>query len=191
MLIADRLTDAPPTDHLSLTYETRCKSRQHLRLPSGEEFGYVLPPGTVLHDGDRLLVVLHEQQRVVEIGAAVEAVLEVRADDALHLARAAYHLGNRHVAVQVGSDAAGGYLRLQPDHVLADMLAGLGCKLVAVDAAFDPEGGAYGRAAPVHEPGRPHWAHAHHEHGHHHGHAEHDPGHGAHRSVPKIHEFGK
>jgi len=142
MLIADRFTDAPPTDRLTLAYDQRRRSRYYTPLPSGEEFGYVLPPGTVLHHGDRLAA---PDGRVVEIAAAVESVLEARTADALQMARAAYHLGNRHVAVEVGADTRGGYLRLQADHVLAAMLEGLGCTLATVEAAFDPEGGAYGQ----------------------------------------------
>lgn len=176
MLIADRLTDAPATDRLTLAYEQRRRSRHYTPLPSGEAFGYVLPPGSVLHHGDRLAA---PGGRVIEIVAAVESVLEARASDALQLGRAAYHLGNRHVAVEVGSDARGGYLRLQADHVLAAMLEGLGCTLATVDAAFDPEGGAYaqGGHSPTHGEAR--------------AVDPHDPGHGPHRSQPRIHEFRK
>jgi urease accessory protein len=179
MLIADRFTDAPATDRLTLTYDQRRRSRHYTPLESGEEFGYVLPPGTVLHHGDRLAA---PGERVIEILAAVESVLEARTGDALQLARAAYHLGNRHVAVEVGSDAQGGYLRLQADHVLAAMLEGLGCTLATVDAAFDPEGGAYGhRHGPEVDPGADDSSEA----------DLHDPGHGPHRSKPRIHEFRK
>jgi urease accessory protein UreE len=121
---------------------------------------------------------------VLKVSAAPEALLEVRARDTFELIRAAYHLGNRHVPVQLGER----FLRFQPDHVLGEMLLGLGCTVSEVAAAFDPEGGAYGAAAHAHA------------HGEGHGHDyrpsrggrptdPHDPGHGAHRSPAKIHEF--
>jgi urease accessory protein len=77
--------------------------------------------------------------RIVEVVAADEPLLEARCTDVLLLARAAYHLGNRHVAVQVGD----GWLRLQADKVLGDMLSGLGVELREVSAPFEPEAGAY------------------------------------------------
>ncbi|MCM8596940.1 urease accessory protein UreE [Accumulibacter sp.] len=175
MLVAESLTtpDTPASDRLVLPFDARCRSRQRVRLVSGDELGYVLPAGTVLRHGDRLLT---EEGRVVAVEAAPEALLEVRTADRLLLIRAAYHLGNRHVPVQIGEDC----LRFQPDHVLGEMLTRLGCQVVAVEAPFDPEGGAYR-------------AHAHAD-GHDHeprvaGSAAHDPGHGPHRSPAKIHEF--
>ena len=156
-------------------YDARRKSRQRVTLASGEEMGYVFPAGTVLRQGDRLL---SGDGRVVEVVAAPEALLEVRAGDTFQLIRAAYHLGNRHVPVQLGER----FLRFQPDHVLAEMLVGLGCAVSEVEAPFDPEGGAYG-------------AHAH---GRNHDYRParggsstdgHAPGHGPHRSPAKIHEF--
>ena len=71
--------------------------------------------------------------------AAPEALLEVRCTDCHALTRAAYHLGNRHVAVEVGE----GWLRIQADHVLEGMLRGLGAEVVALSAPFEPEAGAY------------------------------------------------
>lgn len=175
MLFAESLTtvDTPASDRLVLPFEARCRSRQRVRLASGDELGYVLPGGTVLRHGDRLLT---DDGRVVAVEAAPEALLEVRTADRLLLIRAAYHLGNRHVPVQIGEDS----LRFPPDHVLGEMLVRLGCEVGEVDAPFDPEGGAYGAHAPAdthgHEPGV---AAA----------AAHDPGHGPHRSPAKIHEF--
>jgi urease accessory protein len=162
MLIANTLADRDTvaTDRLVLPYDARRKSRLLARLESGGEAGYVLPPGTVLRAGTKLAA---PDGTVIEIVAAVEPLLEVRACDARQLARAAYHIGNRHVPLEVGD----GYLRLQRDHVLADMLIGLGCTVIEIEAPFDPEGGAYAA--------------------HHHGAS--DPGHGPHRSAPKIHEF--
>ena len=130
-------------DRLVLPYDARCKSRQRVTLASGDELGYVLPAGTVLRHGDRLLT---GNGRIVAVEAASEGLLEVRSDDILQLLRAAYHLGNRHVPVQLGEE----FLRFQPDHVLAEMLVGLGCVVREVQAPFDPEGGAYAASAHAH-----------------------------------------
>ena len=124
----------PASDRLLLPYDCRRKSRQRVTLVSGEELGYILPAGTVLRHGDRLLAT---DGRIVDIAAAPEELLEVRASDVLQLLRAAYHLGNRHVSVQIAVDG----LYLQPDHVLAQMLVGLGCVVGEVEAPFDPEEG--------------------------------------------------
>ena len=138
MLFAESFADGetPVTDRLVLAYDARRRSRQRVTLVGGEEMGYVFPAGTVLRHGDRLLT---GSGRVVAVEAAAEALLEVRADDTLLLIRAAYHLGNRHVPVQLGT----GCLRFQPDHVLAEMLLGLGCTVTEIEAPFDPESGAY------------------------------------------------
>ena len=167
------------SDRLVLPYDARRKSRQRVLLASGEEMGYVFPAGTVLRHGDRLQA---GDGRVVEVEAAPEQLLEVHADDTFQLIRAAYHLGNRHVPVELGVHC----LRFQPDHVLAEMLVGLGCAVSEVEAPFDPEGGAYGSHAHGDAQGR----------GHDYRPARggtaadpHDPGHGPHRSPAKIHEF--
>jgi urease accessory protein len=77
---------------------------------------------------------------VVEVRAAIEPLHELRTHDAAQLARAAYHLGNRHVALEVGA----GYLRLMRDHVLKTLLEKLGLEVHDIDAPFEPEAGAYG-----------------------------------------------
>jgi urease accessory protein len=152
---------AVATARLVLPFDARRKSRLLARLESGEEIGYVLAPGTTLRHGDKLAAT---DGTVIEVIAATEPLLEARASDSRELARAAYHVGNRHVPIEVGD----GFLRLQRDHVLADMLIGIGCTVTSIDAPFDPEGGAY----PAHRHDDPH-----------------DPGVGPHRSQPKIHEF--
>ena len=91
----------------------------------------------MLRPGDRLLA---RDGRIVEVGAAREALLEAASDDPLALARAAYHLGNRHVAVELQP----GRLRFARDHVLGDMVRGLGLPVADVVAPFAPESGAYG-----------------------------------------------
>jgi urease accessory protein len=119
-----------------LPFELRCKSRLRTRLATGEDVGLFLPRGTILRDGTKLQAA---DGRIVEVVAADEPLSEVRCEDAALLARAAYHLGNRHVAVQVGP----GWLRMQPDPVLAAMLHGLGLAVHHLNAPFEPEAGAY------------------------------------------------
>lgn len=128
--------DAAPTARLELNFDARTKSRLRTRLADGEEVGLFLPRGTILRGGDRLQA---QDGRVVEVISAPEDLLEARCADAFALARAAYHLGNRHVAVQVGA----GWLRIQADHVLETMLTGLGAEVHALSAPFEPEAGAY------------------------------------------------
>ncbi|MDA8254482.1 MAG: urease accessory protein UreE [Betaproteobacteria bacterium] len=132
--------DSVAGDRLVLAFETRSKSRLRARLASGEECGLFLPRGTVMRGGDKLLA---GDGRIAEVVAAVESLMEAASADPLQLARAAYHLGNRHVAVQI----LPGRLRFARDHVLGEMLRGLGLPVVEVDAAFEPESGAYGAHA--------------------------------------------
>lgn len=138
MLIArQRITAQESVDgELVLPFEERQKSRLRTRLRSGEEIGLFLERGLVLRGGDCLVA---DDGRVVRIVAAAEALLEVRCADPEALARAAYHLGNRHCPVAIGP----GWLRFAADHVLAEMLLGLGLATVAVSAPFEPEAGAY------------------------------------------------
>lgn len=143
---------------LVLPYEQRCRSRFRTRLADGAEVGVLLARGQILRGGDRLLA---EDGRVVEVTAAPESVSTVRARDARLLARVAYHLGNRHVALQVGD----GWLRYSHDHVLDDMVRGLGAELLAEQAPFEPEAGAY-HQGHEHAGQPPHAGHEHHDHGH-------------------------
>jgi urease accessory protein len=138
MLLVERLHEGStlPADILELPFDMRCKSRLRTQLVSGEEIGLFLPPGTVLRGGTKLE---GNDGRVVAVVAAKESLMEVRTENPLLLARAAYHLGNRHVAVQV----EGNSLRLQPDHVLRQMLVGLGLVVGDIEAPFEPEAGAY------------------------------------------------
>lgn len=128
--------DAAPTARLTLDFDARTKSRLRTQLADGEEVGLFLPRGTILRGGDRLLAA---DGLIVEVVAAPEDLIEARCADAFALARAAYHLGNRHVAVQVGA----GWLRIQADHVLETMLTGLGAEVASLTAPFEPEAGAY------------------------------------------------
>lgn len=143
MLLAERIHAgrAHACESLVLPFDLRCKSRLRTRLASGEELGLFLPAGTILRGG---MCLEANDGRIVAVVAADEPLIEVRARDPLLLARAAYHLGNRHVAVQLAED----WLRLQPDHVLEQMLLGLGASVQPIRAPFEPEAGAY---APGHQ----------------------------------------
>jgi len=134
------------TEKLELPFELRSKTRLRTRLASGEEVGLFLGRGSMLRGGDLLEA---DDGRVVEVVAATEQVMEVHSDQTLALMRAAYHLGNRHVAVELQP----GLLRFAKDHVLVEMVQGLGLDVVEASAAFEPENGAYG-------------SHASHTHGH-------------------------
>jgi urease accessory protein len=146
-----------------LPFELRQRSRLLATLDSGEEIGLTMPRGTVLRGGDRLQA---SDGRLVEVVAAPEQVSIVHSGDARQLARAAYHLGNRHVAVQVTTTA----IHYLADHVLDDMLRGLGLAVESGLLPFEPEGGAYSQAH-AHGHGHTHDGHGHtHGHGHGHGH---------------------
>lgn len=142
LLIEHRYTGTDEsTKTLTLNFDQRTKSRLRTTLDSGEDAGLFLPRGTILRGGDRLLA---SDGDIIEVCSSPESLIEARCENLLDLARAAYHLGNRHVPVQVGGDMRGGWLRLADDHVLADMLRGLGCMLSHLEAPFEPEAGAYG-----------------------------------------------
>lgn len=143
LTISSRLSGTRAADlQLVLPFELRTKSRLRTSI-AGEDAGLFLERGTVLRGGDLLLA---EDGRVIEIIAATERVSTVRATESGNLARAAYHLGNRHVALQVGD----GWLRYQHDHVLDDMVRGLGFAITIDDAPFEPESGAYGAGSHHH-----------------------------------------
>jgi len=127
----------PVVGHLVLPFEQRQKARQRLKLASGREIGVQLPRGTVLRGGDRLRA---DDGTVIEVVAAPERVSTVRSRDLKELARAAYHLGNRHVALEVGD----GWVRYLTDHVLDAMVVQLGLPVVHETEPFEPEAGAYG-----------------------------------------------
>jgi urease accessory protein len=158
---------------ITLSFEKRRRSRLRTQLDGGEDVALVLPRGTVLKDGDVLLV---DDGRHVRVNAAPESLSRATSDDARLLARAAYHMGNRHVPVQVGH----GHLAYQHDHVLDDMLRRLGLTVVVVDAPFEPESGAYGNGHGHGGHGRSGGGHEHdhgqgtHEHDHDQGTHEHD-----------------
>ncbi|MBT6115089.1 MAG: urease accessory protein UreE [Porticoccaceae bacterium] len=138
---------------LSLPIRERTKSRIKVTLDDGREAGLFLPRGEILRGGD---LVQSEEGLVVEINAAPETVSTVTSDCSHALARASYHLGNRHVPLQIEPD----FLRYQHDHVLDEMVVGLGLSVAVEEAPFEPEAGAYKNASASHG----------HSHGHGHDH---------------------
>jgi urease accessory protein len=149
--------DAPASARLTIPFDIRSRSRFKARLDNGEEVGVILDRGQILRGGDRLLA---EDGRVVEIFAAPETVSTTSANDLALLARGAYHLGNRHVPLQLGP----AWLRYGHDHVLDDMMRGLGFLVSVENLPFEPEAGAY----HAHGASAGH-AHDHHDHDHRHG----------------------
>ena len=137
LIVQQRIAPQPTHDvELVLPFEQRQKSRLRTMLTSGEEIGLFLERGTILRGGDCLR---GADGRVVRVIAADEELMEVRSDDGGALSRAAYHLGNRHTPVQIGD----GWLRFAADHVLGEMLIGLGVTVAVIQAPFEPEAGAY------------------------------------------------
>lgn len=135
--LIEKLSTPHPADvELVLPFQLRTKSRLRTALESGEEVGIVLNRGSVLRGGDLLLA---DDGRVVKVVAAPERVSSVTSSDPLALARAAYHLGNRHVALQIDKQR----LTYQHDHVLDEMIRGLGLQVAIEEAPFEPEAGAY------------------------------------------------
>lgn len=143
---------------LTLPWHSRIKSRLRVRLDDGREAGVFLERGATLQPGERLLS--EDGSLCVELRAAEESLSCVTSDDPLQLARACYHLGNRHMTIQIQA----GRICYLHDHVLDDMLRGLGLAVAHCHAPFQPEPGAYGGSAAA-------------GHGHHH-----DPSHDQHHS---------
>ncbi len=136
---ADEIAPAQAT--LTLPFELRQKSRLRAQLDDGTEVALLLPRGMVLRHGDRLRAV---NGLVIEVRAAAEAVSTAFTKDTTLLARACYHLGNRHVPLQIGDT----WLRYVHDHVLDGMVAQLGLRVFPERAPFEPEAGAYAHAEP-------------------------------------------
>ena len=137
--ILDKHTTPPrqPSLLLTLPHERRIISRQRVTLDNGSEAGLFLPRGSSLQHGD---VLQGASGELIRVQAASETVSTLRCADPWLLARACYHLGNRHVPLQI----LPGMIRYQHDHVLDDMLHGLGLQVVVEQAPFEPEAGAYG-----------------------------------------------
>lgn len=133
-----RIAPSQTASHTTLTlpFEARQKSRLRTRLDNGAEAALYLERGHILRHGDCLQ---SPDGFVVEVRAAAESVSTVHSEDAILLARACYHLGNRHVPLQIGP----GWVRYQHDHVLDDMVRGLGLEVICEQTSFEPEAGAY------------------------------------------------
>jgi len=153
--LAAALLRRAPT--ITLDWDLRQKSRFEATASDGRQIGVFLPRGTVVRGGDVLVALDGTLVRVI---AAPQQVLRIRHcsvhGSPFDLIRAAYHLGNRHVPIELQPD----HLKIEPDHVLADMLRAMHLIVDAVEEAFEPESGAYASGG-----------HAHSGHGHGHGHA--------------------
>jgi len=137
LIVERRIASQPHADaDLVLPFEERRKARQRTRISNGEEVALFLDRGTILHDGDCLACA---DGRVVRVVAAPEELMEVRTGDVELLARAAYHLGNRHWPIEIRADA----IRFPADRILGEMLLTLGLQAAVMSAPFEPEAGAY------------------------------------------------
>jgi urease accessory protein len=149
-----------------LDFDERHRRRVAMTGVRGLEFLLDLPEAVTLRSGDGLRL---DDERVIEVVAAPEPLAEIRAADAAALTRVAWHLGNRHLPTELLRKT----LRIRRDAVIEEMVVGLGAQVVAIEAPFNPEGGAYVKAAASH--GHDHHDHDHHDHDHHdHGHHDHD-----------------
>jgi urease accessory protein len=144
-------------DVVTLDFDDRFRRRRRYVGEKGLAFLLDLEEAVVLRDGDGLL--LEQVGGVILVRAAPEPLVEVTAGTPEQLTRLAWHLGNRHLPTEIQADR----LLIREDHVIVEMLRGLGAVLRKVDAPFNPEGGAYGE----------HNRHAGHHHHHHHGDADH------------------
>jgi urease accessory protein len=171
---------ATPADTIVLDYEGRHRRRVTMTGTHGVEFLLDLPEAVALRGGDALIL---EDGRLVEIIAAPEELAEVRCADPRQLARVAYHIGNRHVQAEILANR----IRIRRDHVLEDMVRGLGAKVAHIEAPFEPDTGAYEPAQEAH--GHSHAAHAHKSHAHKHDDHDHDHGHD-HKHAPAHGEQG-
>jgi len=160
---------------VTLAFDERHRRRVKLTDDGGEAFLLDLERAVLLADGDGLEL---EGGGTIAVRAAEEAVYDIVCRDARHTARVAWHIGNRHTPVQVLPD---GGLRILRDHVLKDMLIGLGAEVAERTAPFSPEPGAYAGHGEGHS----------HEHSHDHGHShDHDHGHGPSHSHGHAGEHG-
>jgi len=133
-----------PITTVTLPLDKRQKSRQRVLLDNGQEAAILLKRGTVLHNNDLLI---SKENTIVRVQAADEQLSMVQCSNPLLFARACYHLGNRHVPLQIKDGLLLHYLH---DHVLDDMLRGFGLTVLSVTEPFEPEPGAYGGTAGHH-----------------------------------------
>ncbi|UZE48477.1 urease accessory protein UreE [Rhodopseudomonas sp. P2A-2r] len=172
-------------DTVVLDFDDRHRRRMAMTGTRGLEFLLDLENAVALRGGDALVL---EDGRLIEVVAAPEPLIEIRGSDPAHLVRLAWHLGNRHLPTQI----TGRGLRIRRDHVIEEMVKGLGARVIAIEAPFDPEGGAYAAVAETHDHAGHGHAHDRHDHGHHghahgkHGHDSHD--HAAHGDAGHVHD---
>src|SRR6202171_1839695 len=176
---AHRWTEAP-ADTVVLDFDDRHRRRMAMTGTRGLEFLLDLENAVALRGGDALVL---DDDRLIEVVAAPEPLLEIRGQDPQHLVRVAWHLGNRPWPTQIMPKG----LRIRRDHVIEAMVKGLGARVIEIEAPFDPEGGAYAGGGHVHAPesdAHDHAAHdgTSHDHGDHHHHhdqhCDHDHHHG-------------
>ena len=134
-------------DTVVLDFDDRHRRRMAMTATRGLEFLLDLENAVALRGGDALVL---EDGRLIEVVAAAEPLIEIRGADPLHLVRVAWHLGNRHLPAQIDAER----IFIRDDHVIVDMLKGLGAEVRKMRAPFDPEGGAYGQHN--HDPGHRH-----------------------------------
>jgi urease accessory protein len=182
-----------PADTIVLDFDDRHRRRMAMTGTRGLEFLLDLENATALRGGDALVL---EDGRLIEVVAAAEPILEIRGTDPQHLVRVAWHLGNRHLPTQISAKA----LRIRRDHVIEEMVKGLGARVIEIEAPFDPEGGAYdghghadaaGHAHDHASHGHSHDHAGHHHHAHDHGHDHHHDehcGHDHHHGQSHAHE---
>jgi urease accessory protein len=174
---AHRWTEAP-ADTVVLDFDDRHRRRMAMTGTQGLEFLLDLENAVALRGGDALVL---DDDRLIEVVAAPEPLLEIRGQDPQHLVRVAWHLGNRHLPTQIMPKG----LRIRRDHVIEAMVKGLGARVIEIEAPFDPEGGAYAGDGHAHAaesdphghavhdgPSQEHGEH-HHDDDHHHHHDDH------------------
>jgi urease accessory protein len=164
-----------PADTVVLDFDDRHRRRMAMTGTRGLEFLLDLENAVALRGGDALVL---EDNRLIEVVAAPEPLLEIRCNDPHHLVRVAWHLGNRHLPTQIMAKG----LRIRRDHVIEAMVKGLGARVIEIEAPFDPEGGAYAgsshadapESASHHHAAHDHSSHDHGDHRHHHDDHHHD-----------------
>jgi urease accessory protein len=144
-------------DTVLLDSTERHRRRAAMTCVRGLEFLLDLPEAIMLRSGDAIML---DDGRLIEVLGKPEPLAEIRCGSARELANVSWHLGNRHLPVQIFETK----IRIRRDHVIEDMVRGLGAKIALIEAAFDPEGGAYAQAEHTHDHGHDH-AHDHHDHG--------------------------
>jgi urease accessory protein len=162
----------PPADTVVLDFDDRHRRRMAMTGTRGLAFLLDLENALALRGGDALVL---DDNRLIEVVAAPEPLIEIRGADPQHLVRLAWHLGNRHLPTQI----MGKGLRIRRDHVIEAMVKGLGARVIEIEAPFDPEGGAYASGGHAHAQESASHGHAAHDHASH-DHADHSHHHNDH-----------